>query len=195
MPQPPQRPPHPGFPPRQDPAGAQAASPHLRPVQRIASWWAGAALLLAAGCQVAPMGEGLLDPNARPAAPAPAPAVVAAAPAVAAPAPAPVTLGLLDLLDRPAERALLAGLRAYDDGQYAESENQLKRALDGGLRSARDRAAAHKQLAFIYCTTTRMAQCELEFRAALRDDPGFQLTRGEAGHPMWGPVYRRVKAQ
>jgi hypothetical protein len=23
----------------------------------------------------------------------------------------------------------------------------------------------------------------------------FALSRGEAGHPMWGPVYRRIKAQ
>lgn len=103
--------------------------------------------------------------------------------------------GLLDLLDRPAERALLAGLRAYDDGQYPEAETQLRRAVEGNLRSLRDRGAARKMLAFIYCTTTRMAQCEAEFRAALRDDPSFALSRGEAGHPMWGPVYKRVKPQ
>lgn len=148
------------------------------------------------GCQVAPLGEGMLEPGAGPAPPPVAGAPPAAPAPAAAPtaAPAPGTAGLLDLLDRPAERALLAGMRAYDDGQYAESENQLKRALDANLRSARDRAAAHKQLAFIYCTTARMAQCELEFRAALRADPSFSLTRGEAGHPMWGPVYKRVKS-
>lgn len=103
--------------------------------------------------------------------------------------------GLLDVAERPAERALLAGLRAYDDGQYPEAETQLRRAIEGNLRAARDRSSARKQLAFIYCTTGRMAQCEAEFRAALRDDPSFALSRGEAGHPMWGPVYKRVKPQ
>jgi hypothetical protein len=163
--------------------------PCRRRILRLASALAMAVL---AGCQVAPLGEGLLEPGA-----GPAPPPAAAPPAAAVPAAAPATAsaaGLLDVLDRPAERALLAGMRAYDDAQYAESENQLKRALDANLRSARDRAAAHKQLAFIYCTTARVAQCELEFRAALRADPTFSLTRGEAGHPMWGPVYKRVKS-
>lgn len=160
---------------------------------------------LAAACQVAPLGPGLMD-----GAPSPVVATPSAAPASATPAllPPPVTAaaastpgpaspgpGVLDLLDRPAERALLAGLRAYDDGQYPEAETQLRRAIEGNLRAARDRSAARKQLAFIYCTTGRMAQCEAEFRAALRDDPSFALSRGEAGHPMWGPVYKRVKPQ
>ncbi len=29
-------------------------------------------------------------------------------------------------MQRPAERALLAGMRAYDEGQYAEAERELK---------------------------------------------------------------------
>jgi hypothetical protein len=181
--------------------------PPARPARAriLPTWWWGGVALLAGGCQVAPLGEGSLEPGSnapRPEASAQAPAptmAVATAPALAPAAPAPAGVpaapGLLDLLDRPAERALLAGLRAYDDGQYAESESQLKRALDGNLRSPRDRAAAHKQLAFIYCTSGRTGQCELEFRMALRSDPGFTLTRGEAGHPMWGPVYKRVKGQ
>ncbi len=170
---------------------------------------------LASACQVAPMGTGLMDgpppvaaapstaTGGGPASPAPAPSPAPAAASAnttnaagaSAPAPAPGVPGLLDMLDRPAERALLAGLRAYDDGQYPESESQLRRAIDGNLRSIRDRSAARKMLAFIYCTTGRMAQCEAEFRAALRDDPSFALSRGEAGHPMWGPVYKRVKPQ
>lgn len=161
---------------------------------------------LASACQVAPLGTGLMDgpppvaaaPGPAPASPAPAPApapAAASANAVGASAQVPAVPGLLDLLDRPAERALLAGLRAYDDGQYPEAETQLRRAIEGNLRSIRDRGAARKMLAFIYCTTTRLAQCEAEFRAALRDDPSFALSRGEAGHPMWGPVYKRVKPQ
>jgi Tfp pilus assembly protein PilF len=104
-------------------------------------------------------------------------------------APAP---GISDLLARPAERALVAGMRAYDDGQYPLAERELKAALDAGLASAADRANAHKLLAFVYCTSRRTADCETAFRAARAADPGFVLSRAEAGHPQWGPVYRRV---
>jgi len=109
----------------------------------------------------------------------------------AAPAPAG---GLSELMERPAERALVEGIRAYDDGQYAASESALKRALQGGLASPRDRATAHKLLAFVTCTSGRSAECEGHFRAARTEDPTFQLGRSEAGHPQWGPVYRRVVA-
>jgi Tfp pilus assembly protein PilF len=100
--------------------------------------------------------------------------------------------GLTELLAQPGERALLDGMRAYDDGQYAAAEIALRQALDLGLASARDRAGAHKLLAFIQCTSERIAACEDEFRAARAADPGFTLGRAEAGHPLWGPVYRRV---
>jgi Tfp pilus assembly protein PilF len=100
--------------------------------------------------------------------------------------------GLTDVMQRPAERALLTGLRAYEDGQYPDAERELKRALDSGLTSVRDRATAHKHLAFVYCTSERLAECERAFRDALAADPAFVLTKAETGHPLWGPVYRRL---
>ena len=36
--------------------------------------------------------------------------------------------------------------------------------------------------------------CEAEFRAARQADPSFALDRAEAGHPVWGPVYRKRRA-
>ena len=105
----------------------------------------------------------------------------------------PTRPGLMDVIQRPAEKALLAGMRAYDDAQYPLAEQQLTLALKTGLDSPRDRAAAHKLLAFVYCTSARVAACEAEFRAARADDPGFALTKAEAGHPLWGPVYQRVR--
>jgi len=99
--------------------------------------------------------------------------------------------GLMEVAERPAEKALLAGIRAYEDAQYEQAEGQLKSALRIGLASGRDRAAAHKHLAFIYCTSDRGADCEAEFRAARAADPAFALSRSEAGHPLWGPVYKR----
>lgn len=105
-------------------------------------------------------------------------------------APAPVAVS--DMKERPAERALLAGIRAYEDAQYPEAEKQLGESLRLGLAAPKDRAAANKYLAFIYCTSKRESQCEAAFRAARKEDPGFALDRAEVGHPLWGPVYRRV---
>jgi len=100
--------------------------------------------------------------------------------------------GALDVMDRPAEKALLTGLRAYDDAHYGEAEKQLSFALKSGLVSARDVVAANKHLAFIYCTTSRIADCEAAFRNARRADASFTLSKSEAGHPLWGPVYKRT---
>lgn len=106
-------------------------------------------------------------------------------------APAP-SAGLSEVIERPAERALLTGIRAYDDAQYAQAERALTTALQSGLTSPKDRANAHKLLAFIYCTSSRTSDCESSFRAARDADPGFALSRSELGHPSWGPVYRRM---
>lgn len=105
---------------------------------------------------------------------------------------APEPVGLAELMERPAERALFEGIRAYDDGQYPQAETALRKALASGLRSGRDQASAHKLLAFITCTSERLRECETAFRAARTVDTSFALTRSEAGHPLWGPVYRKT---
>lgn len=119
-------------------------------------------------------------------------AAAAFAAGCAAPPPAPKPTGLAEVMERPAERALLDGIRAYDDGQYAQAEKALRQALADGLQSARDRATAHKLLAFITCTSDRLPDCKQEFQAARAADASFALSRSEAGHPVWGPVYKSV---
>ena len=101
-------------------------------------------------------------------------------------------VSIVELSARPAEQALLTGIRAYDDGQYKLAEQRLGSALKTGLAAPKDRAAAHKTLAFIYCTSQRAKACESAFRAARAADPAFTLSKAEAGHPLWGPVYRRT---
>ena len=108
------------------------------------------------------------------------------------PPPAPAPTGLAEVMERPAERALLDGIRAYDDGQYAQAEKALRMALGEGLQSTRDRATAHKLLAFITCTSERLSDCETQFREARAADASFALSRSEAGHPVWGPVYQSL---
>jgi Tfp pilus assembly protein PilF len=90
------------------------------------------------------------------------------------------------------EPALAAGIRQYEDGKYPEASESLHSALYQGLSSA-DRVKAHKTLAFINCVSSRPAACREEFRRALAIDPALELVAAEAGHPIWGPVFRAVK--
>lgn len=90
------------------------------------------------------------------------------------------------------EPALAAGIRLYEEGKYPEASESLHGALYQGLSGA-DRVRAHKYLAFINCVSSRPAACREEFHRALAIDPGLELTAAEAGHPIWGPVFRAVK--
>jgi Tfp pilus assembly protein PilF len=92
------------------------------------------------------------------------------------------------------EAALLSvGLKQFDDGDYAESAKNLQSAIDRGLPS-KERANAHKHLAFIHCASNRERLCREEFRKALAIDPALDLAPAEAGHPVWGPVFRSLRA-
>jgi hypothetical protein len=131
-------------------------------------------------------------PKEAPAKPVPAPVVKPKPP----PAPEPV------VVDTPKEPPrslgldeLAKGVRSYEEGDYAASARQLQASLDLGLASPTDRANAHKHLAFIACGAKRIAACRTEFRKAFAADPAFDLSRAEAGHPTWGPVFRGVKAE
>ncbi len=120
-------------------------------------------------------------------------AALAAALLVGCVQPPLAPVGLMDVAARPAEKSLLSGLRAYEDAQYEPAERQFKQALATGLASPKDQAEAHKRLGFIYCTSNRTLECEAEFRAARAADPTFALDKSEAGHPIWGPIYRKLQ--
>jgi len=107
--------------------------------------------------------------------------------------PPPPPIGVSEISERPAERALLSAIRAYDEADYGAAERQADDALRLGLQSPRDVALAHKLRAFVYCTSNRVPACEAEFRAARTVDPAFVLSRAEAGHPVWGPVYLKSR--
>src|SRR5690348_10713201 len=129
----------------------------------------------------------------RPRLPALRVALASAALLAACAQPAPPPVGVMDISARPAERALLAGLKAYDDAQYEAAERLFREALAAGLASARDRAEAHKRLAFLHCAAGRLGECEAEFRLARQSDRNFALDKSEAGHPVWGPVYKNLQ--
>jgi|APFre7841882724_1041349.scaffolds.fasta_scaffold03301_4 Tfp pilus assembly protein PilF len=95
---------------------------------------------------------------------------------------------------RPPERMLLAGLKQYEDGDLKAAQASLHRALAEGLAFEADRVTAHKYLAFIECASGRERECRDQFAAALALDPRLELSRAEAGHPVWGPAFRSTKA-
>ncbi len=93
----------------------------------------------------------------------------------------------------PGAATLKTGLSQYDDGAYPEAARTLQTAVGQGLNDP-ERAAAHKHLAFIHCAANRTGPCREEFRRALSADPAMDLAPAEAGHPIWGPVFRSVKS-
>ena len=95
----------------------------------------------------------------------------------------------------PGQQDLASGVKEYEDGNYAEASRLLQSSLDQGLSSKSDQVRAHKYLAFIHCVSGRDARCRNEFRAALKIDPAFELSASEIGHPVWGPVFKSIKAK
>lgn len=104
-------------------------------------------------------------------------------------------IGLDKLAPRKAEQALSTGLKDYEDGHYQRAAKNLQNALNQGLTFKSDRVTAHKYLAFVHCVSNRKKQCRVEFKEALALNPDFELSAAEAGHPLWGPVYREAQAE
>jgi Tfp pilus assembly protein PilF len=94
-----------------------------------------------------------------------------------------------------AEQDFKRGVKSYEDGDYNSAARQLQSALSLGLPDFHDQAIAHKYLAFIACAAGRQRPCRDEFRKAFEADSNFNLTPAEAGHPVWGPVFRSVRAE
>lgn len=90
--------------------------------------------------------------------------------------------------------ALARGMASYEDGNYGEAASQLKLSLEQKL-SPPEQILARKHLAFAYCVTGKDRLCTDEFKKLLEISPSFDLDLAEAGHPIWGPVFRRVKAK
>ena len=101
--------------------------------------------------------------------------------------------GLNKLFPRKAEQALSVGINDYENGDYPAAAISLQNALDDKLIFQADQVRAHKYLAFIDCSSGRKWQCKDEFKKALAIDPAFELAPAEAGHPIWGPIFRSLK--
>jgi hypothetical protein len=94
-----------------------------------------------------------------------------------------------------AQQELGSGIESYENGSYKPATKQLQNALTLELKVPAEQARAHKYLAFMNCVGGRTAACRTEFRKALAADPSFDLTLAESGHPTWGPIFKKVKAE
>jgi hypothetical protein len=93
----------------------------------------------------------------------------------------------------PADKKLNYGVLSYEEGNYQASIMALQGVLETGLSGKSEKVKAYKYLAFIQCVSGREAMCRDYFKKALEIDPNFNLDTAEAGHPIWGPVFRSVK--
>ena len=88
--------------------------------------------------------------------------------------------------------AFSRGMAGYRRGEFNEAAGQFRIAIDQGL-AYQDLVSARKHLAFVYCVTGEEYLCAEEFRRLIELHPSFELEPAEAGHPVWGPVFRSVK--
>jgi hypothetical protein len=97
--------------------------------------------------------------------------------------------------NRTAGHKLSKGVESYEEGNYYASVEALNHVLQTKLADRDDKVSAYKYLAFIHCVSGREKMCYESFRKALLLNPKFELTPAEAGHPVWGPVFRSAKAK
>ncbi|MEO6147310.1 MAG: TssQ family T6SS-associated lipoprotein [Sulfuriferula sp.] len=93
------------------------------------------------------------------------------------------------------DKKLNYGVLSYEEGNYQASIMALQGVLETGLSGKPEQVKAYKYLAFIQCVSGREAMCRDYFKKALEIDPHFTLDAAEAGHPIWGPIFRSVKSK
>jgi tetratricopeptide (TPR) repeat protein len=109
-------------------------------------------------------------------------------------APSPEQVAQTQRVER-ANSYLTEGLRQYDNGNFDEALKMLLLALDSGLLTPPQTLNARKHLAFTHCVSNREPNCRDEFLKAFALDSKFELSPAEAGHPLWGAVFRSVKEE
>lgn len=147
---------------------------------------AGATLLI--GCAVEPTPPPAAAPastKSATAATAPAHARPGAPAAAPVAAPAPVLA--------PDQQALKEGIDLYNNGDYNAAIKRLSAVDIVASGSKATQLSALKYTAFSYCLTQRQTLCRQQFEKAFKLDPTFDLAPGEAGHPLWGPMFARAK--
>lgn len=109
-------------------------------------------------------------------------------PKVEAPPPEPPIPEPVAPVDPRAQKeALLAeALSVYAEGQFDDAIAKLTPLADAPELPLTSQIKARKFMAFSHCAAGRQRPCRQQFELALEQDPTFQLTEAEKGHPVWG---------
>jgi hypothetical protein len=94
---------------------------------------------------------------------------------------------------REAAALLLDGIQLYDNGHFTDAIATLGMPAMGAAPEPM-RVEALKYTAFSYCVMDDYGHCRHAFERALAIDAGFELSKSERGHPMWGSVFDAAKA-
>ncbi|MFY3384146.1 PEGA domain-containing protein [Paracidovorax sp. MALMAid1276] len=98
--------------------------------------------------------------------------------------------------DAASGRQLLGqGIALYESRRLDQAEKALQASLFAGLPDRRERATAHKYLAFVFCTHKEWARCDAAFDAALDARPSFALAEYELQGTPWRDAYHRAQGK
>jgi hypothetical protein len=111
---------------------------------------------------------------------------------VSAPVAKPVELVVAPVV-KP-DQLFSEGKELYERGDYRGAIRKLISARDAADDTPVVKQNSLKYLAFSYCVTSQKPLCKAQFSSLLKLSPSFELSRGEAGHPLWGPVFKEAKA-
>jgi hypothetical protein len=92
------------------------------------------------------------------------------------------------------DQLFLEGKELYEKGDYRGAIRKLSSARDAADELPTVKQNSLRYLAFSYCVTNQRPLCKTQFSSLLKITPTFELSRGEAGHPLWGPVFKEAKA-
>lgn len=93
------------------------------------------------------------------------------------------------------EQLLAEGNELYEKGDFKGAIRKLVTVRDTTDVAPTTKQNSLRLLAFSYCVTSQRALCKNQFSTLLAIAPEFQLSRGEAGHPLWGPVFKEAKIE
>jgi len=92
------------------------------------------------------------------------------------------------------EQALTRALDIYADGRYDDAIAALTPLIGATELPLASQVKVLKFIAFSHCAMGRLRQCRQHFDLALEQDPTFQLTEAEKGHPVWGREFNAARA-
>ena len=119
---------------------------------------------------------------------------LASAPApVTSPPVEPVTVAPPPVVHVVTPLALTEGIALFNKGDFNGAIKRLSAASEIWTADKSVQQEALKYMAFSYCVTGRQVLCKQQFEKAVALDWNFDLAPGEKGHPLWGPVFDRVK--